>query len=409
MANMSRSISSTGGHSYTSQDWIDTSDVQNGSSFQVNAPSAWTWSDNYEMDLNASYGRDSSFTSLSADSKYLKPDSRSVRVGLRHSDMFPPIPICTSENSLSQALNETSLKYPNPPVSGQTHSRMTRAESEAGETLTLSRAFQDTFSDASRPIPDTIFISSDAVVFYVDQWSLLRASNNSFGGLLPITTQVKIERARHLSNVHSSELNIILHILYKMSCSAYNPPLSVIISAIDHLPNYGIAPNAWVTNENPIYDVLLPSIPIYPLDIYCLCGRHDIYDLAKAVSPHLLSFTLTKLTEEDAERMGSIYFARLFRLHRTRVTAFVNSLMPPPVVHDPTAECGFTEQRDLLSAWMMITAYFSWSAKPDVFTSTIRDVFNAMTQHITCNKCLEGRDDKLTKIIMNWTMTKNTI
>jgi hypothetical protein len=71
----------------------------------------------------------------------------------------------------------------------------------------------------------------------------MSASNNSFGGLLPVTVENKTERVKHLHNVHSSELNLILHILGSASCALFNPPLHVISAAIDHLPKYGIAPN----------------------------------------------------------------------------------------------------------------------------------------------------------------------
>jgi hypothetical protein len=233
----------------------------------------------------------------------------------------------------------------------------------------MARAFQDTPDDPNRPHPDIIFISSDAVVFYVDQDSLLKTSNNSFGGLLPVVAQSRNERVRHLADIHSSELNVILHILYNTDCAPYNPSLRVIIAAIDRLPRYGIAPSAWVTKSNHIYDFILPHAPIHPLEIYCLCGRHNIYGLATVVSSHLLSINLDSLTDEDAEGMGSVYLNRLFRLHRSRVQALVGSLMPSPTLHDPTDRCSFQDQKVLSSAWAMATAYMCWIAKPGKFVS----------------------------------------
>ncbi|KAF5361442.1 hypothetical protein D9758_006149 [Tetrapyrgos nigripes] len=278
---------------------------------------------------------------------------------------------------------------------------------EAIQSLTISTAFQESSDDPDRPTPDIILISSDSVVFYVAQAALLSASDNSFGGLLPVTSEYNIERVRYLPKVQSSELNVMLHIIYAANCARFCPSLQVIIRAIDLLPEYGTPPNTWITTTNPIYDLLLLHVPIYPLDIYSLCGRHDIYELAIAVSPHLLSFDLSSLTDEDAESMGSLYLIRLFRLHRSRVEALVTSLMPAPDLHDPTRDCGFeSQQKILLSAWTMAVAYLSQCAKPNITMSDIRSVFDSMTTHITCEDCLKGRDDRVNKIVLNWTLVK---
>jgi len=42
----------------------------------------------------------------------------------------------------------------------------------------------------------------------------------------------------------------------------------------------------------------------------------------------------------------------------------------------------------------------------DLSTSNIREIFNAMTKHITCPDCLKGRDERVNKIVVNWSMTK---
>ncbi|THU89732.1 hypothetical protein K435DRAFT_760818 [Dendrothele bispora CBS 962.96] len=258
-------------------------------------------------------------------------------------------------------------------------------------------------------MPDIKLISSDGVVFFVDQQTLLNLSTNSFNSLLPITSTHETERLIHLPQIHSSELNILLHVLYKLDCVQYNPSLPSILYSIDLFPQFGLSPKVLIRPQTPIYKILLSQASFYPLEVYCLCGKHDIYELATPVSSRLLSLTLSTLTDKDAERMGSVYLARLFKLHRTRVETLLRSLMPAPCLHNPTNKCGFEKQKALASAWTMTTAYLSWSAKPDVSTSTIRAIFNAMTTHITCPDCLKGRDERLNQIIVNWSITKNTI
>ncbi|KAF5363210.1 hypothetical protein D9758_008358 [Tetrapyrgos nigripes] len=232
------------------------------------------------------------------------------------------------------------------------------------DPMTISTAFQPAPLDPSLPIPDIVLTTSDAVVFYVNQKILLKASQNCFNGLLPVISLEETERVRNLPDVHSSELNIILHILYQIDPSKFNPQLPFVASAIDKLPRFGYKPSFLITSESPVYKFLQFRAPLYPLYIYCLCGRHDLYELAVSISSHLLPLNLMSLTDEDAESMRSLYLARLFRLHRTRVSMLIQSLMPPPSLHNPTKKCGFEEQNALSSAWTLTTAYLSWSAKP---------------------------------------------
>ncbi|THU90259.1 hypothetical protein K435DRAFT_821195 [Dendrothele bispora CBS 962.96] len=255
-------------------------------------------------------------------------------------------------------------------------------------------------------MPDVMLMSSDAVVFYVNQQTLLNLSTNSFNSLLPITPIHGAEHPIHLPQIHSSELNILLHILYNLDCTQYNPPLPVILSSINLFPEFGLSPKALISPQTHIYKILLSQASLYPLEVYCLCGKYDIYDLATPVSSLLLSLVLSTLTDQDAERMGSVYLARLFKLHRMRVETLLRLLMPAPCLHNPTNKCGFEQQKALTNAWTMTTAYLSWSAKPDISTSTIRAIFNAMMKHITCPDCLKGRDERLNQIIVNWSITK---
>ncbi|THU99731.1 hypothetical protein K435DRAFT_937703 [Dendrothele bispora CBS 962.96] len=272
-------------------------------------------------------------------------------------------------------------------------------------TLTLSTAFQAAPSP-NRPAPDIMLISSDAVVFCVDQQTILNLSTNSFNSLLPITSTCKIERFVILYQVHSSELNILLHVLYDLDCTQYNPPLPSILSSIDLFPQFGLSPKALIKPKTPVYEILLSQASLHPLEVYCLCGKHDIHELAIPVSSRLLSLALSTLTDKDAEKMGSVYLARLFKLHRARVETLLSLLLPAPSLHNPTSKCGFEQQKALGAAWTMATAYLSWSAKPDISTSTIRVVFHAMMKHIMCPECLKGRDERVNKIIVNWSITK---
>ncbi|THU78871.1 hypothetical protein K435DRAFT_699157, partial [Dendrothele bispora CBS 962.96] len=173
------------------------------------------------------------------------------------------------------------------------------------------------------------------VVFFVDQQTLLNLSTNSFNSLLPITSTHETERLIHLPQIHSSELNILLHALYELDFAQYNPSLPSILYSVDLFPQFGLSPKVLIRPQTPIYKILLS----HPLEVYCLCGKHDIHELATPVSSRLLSLTLSTLTDKDTEMMGSVYLARLFKLHRTRVETLLRLLMPAPYLHNPTNKC----------------------------------------------------------------------
>jgi hypothetical protein len=49
---------------------------------------------------------------------------------------------------------------------------------------------------------------------------------------------------------------------------------------------------------------------MFPLQLYALAAHYDIFDLAVPTSSHLLSFPLSRLSDEMVERMGAIYLKR---------------------------------------------------------------------------------------------------
>ncbi|KAK7451801.1 hypothetical protein VKT23_012479 [Stygiomarasmius scandens] len=291
------------------------------------------------------------------------------------------------------------------------------------------------------PSPDIILISSDSVVFYVNQYYLLapRASTagpsnasssakgkgkekpvptptwstqstNSFSSLLPITTPNKTQRVLPLP-ISSPLLNVFLHILYSADPSAYLPSLPLLTEAVDLLPKYGYAAKEVLIEGHPVYTLLLTRYsPIYPLEIYSTAAHHTIHPLAQASSSHLLSLDLSTLTDVDADRMGSVYLAKLFHLHRKRREDLCRELMPPPGMHNPTRDCGFNEQRRGMGrAWTVGAAWVSWCAKADTPPNTIRSIFKSITNHITCEECLKGRDERLGRVVVGWSMAKRTI
>ncbi|KAI6047233.1 hypothetical protein EDC04DRAFT_2887043 [Pisolithus marmoratus] len=226
--------------------------------------------------------------------------------------------------------------------------------------------------------PDLVLLSSDSVSFYVHTHILLAASDNNFNSLLPPSPRTDPGR-------------LGLH----------------------------------VARSTSLYNLLLFHAPLYPLELYALAASYDLYDLAVPTSSHLLSFSLSALTDEMVNRIGAKYLKHLFFLHFGRSDALKRLLLPPPHPHPPTATCDFTEQKKLTRAWALTSAYFAWDARPwyvlftrsiyitpddepgiDLSTSTLESTFAPLGEHLSCEQCKLALQERLKTLIVQWSVVK---
>ena len=235
---------------------------------------------------------------------------------------------------------------------------------KAGTLVSMSTTFFPGSQHLATP-PDTVLLTTDNVFFYVHSQSLLAASENRFRELLLPSEQPSDTRDSVISvPENSTVLNIVLHTVYDISCIHYSPSFAAIITAVNCLPVYGMAPNKHIALSTPLFALLLSHASLYPLEVYALAASHDLYDLAVSTSSHLLSFPLASLTDEMVQLIGPIYLKRLFFLHLGRSDALKRVLLPPPHSHPPTAFCDLTEQKRLTRAWALASAYLAWDARP---------------------------------------------
>ncbi|ESK93449.1 hypothetical protein Moror_1730 [Moniliophthora roreri MCA 2997] len=180
-------------------------------------------------------------------------------------------------------------------------------QQENPATISISHVFGPNIPEyVSRPPPDMILLTSDSVIFYVDEYTLLKVSDNHFHGLLPLQSKEKRERIVFVPAIHSSELQVVLQCLYDVS-SIPLPDLDTILQGIDRLSVFGVAPKTVVKPTSRVFEHLLSCAPLHPIKIYTMAGFHDIYPLAVQVSAYLLVVDLSRVTEDIAERMGSKY------------------------------------------------------------------------------------------------------
>ncbi|KAF9058135.1 hypothetical protein BJ165DRAFT_1334371 [Panaeolus papilionaceus] len=296
------------------------------------------------------------------------------------------------------------LQVPTPP---QSHDGSPVVEDpvETSTLVSVSTTFFPGSQNLSTP-PDTVLVSSDNVFFYVNQDVLLRSSDNGFRGLLPAPPP----STKHDSVVpvpdNSTILNIVLHAIYDLSCAHYSPSFASLITAVNRLPVYGIRTKSRITPSSPFFSLLLSHAPLYPLELYALAAAHDLYDLAVSTSSHLLSFPLSSLTDEMAERIGPVYLKRLFFLHFGRSDALKRVLLPPPHPHPPTPMCDYTEQKKLTRAWALASAYLAWDARPDLSTSAMESALRPLAEHLACSECQEALRDRIKNLVVQWSVVK---
>ncbi|TBU32950.1 hypothetical protein BD311DRAFT_803635 [Dichomitus squalens] len=261
--------------------------------------------------------------------------------------------------------------------------------------------------------PDLILLSADGVFFYVHTTQVLAVSTNRFNDLVP----PKASKAKFRDELgpvvplpdSATVLNIVLHVVYDISCAHYHPSVDTLTAAVDAMADYGLPPRRHIAPSTPLYSLILGQAPVQPIVIYALAAKHDLYDLAVPVSSHLLSFSLHTLTDEIATRIGPVYMKRLFFLHLGRLDALKRLLLPPPHPHPPTANCDFTEQKKLTRAWALASAYLAWDARPDLSTSAMESALCPLADHLSCDVCKKSLQDRVKQLIIQWSVVKRSI
>lgn len=212
---------------------------------------------------------------------------------------------------------------------------------------TLTRSVSTAFPAGAHK--DLVLQSSDAVAFHVDYDRLAEASANHFGGILrgpgassrPITV-----------GETAGVLNIILHALYDLPSVQFQPSFATVQMAVEHMQWYGLAASTLVQPGKCVYELLYSFAPRQPMDVYMLASRYELNDLAVKVSPHLLSFEMSGITDEMADGMGARFLMRLMFLHLDRLAALKEILMAPMVSHPGACSAPGESQR----AWALASA-----------------------------------------------------
>ncbi|EJD36564.1 hypothetical protein AURDEDRAFT_174344 [Auricularia subglabra TFB-10046 SS5] len=272
--------------------------------------------------------------------------------------------------------------------------------------------------DPSAP-PDIVLISSDNALFYVHTQILLYGSQNAFAGLLaapvpPSDTESSADCSAHAVpsvNVEedASVLGLILRALYGIGIPAHSADLTQLSLVVDALlGRYCVHAEYVLSPGRPLFETILAHAAVRPLYVYSLAGSHELDALAVAASPHMLSFPMFLLSDDDARRMGPVYLRRLFFLHLGRVEALKRLLRAAvaPALHAPTVACGASQQQAAQRAWALAVAALTHDARPDMSTQTIEATLGPLLSHIWCADCRTTFKAAIDALVAGWANVK---
>ncbi|KAJ7598746.1 hypothetical protein C8J56DRAFT_172944 [Mycena floridula] len=285
---------------------------------------------------------------------------------------------------------------------GQSSSSSSNANDAVATQTVPNFPFSPIFYPGADSVPgdvkDLTIVSNDSVVFCVCSSILIAASNNRFGGL------DSSPYVQPLSD-SASTVNIILHLVHDMPLSEL-PTFDTLRAVVHRLPVYGLAPKAYISPTKPLFEHFLSYAAIDPWEVYALAAIFDIHELAVAASSYLLSSSLATLTDEMAQRIGSVYLNRLVRLHLKRMERLKRLILSPPHLHPQTDSCSSVEQREVISAWTMKAAALAWEANPGLSPTVLESSFGTLTRQISCLDCQKQIKDQVRKIVIQWMLTQ---
>ncbi|KAK0464699.1 uncharacterized protein EV420DRAFT_1618469 [Desarmillaria tabescens] len=247
---------------------------------------------------------------------------------------------------------------------------------------------------------DVQLVSWDSVLFHVHRDRLLEASFNGFDGLLCVP------EPRVVVPETSNLLNIILHAIYDISCSPFQPSIDTLMDAVCLFPKYGLRAKDYISPSLPLFNDIRYRMPLSPLLTFVVSSNHGLEDLAVLASAHLLALDISTMSDNMVETINPVYLKRLFDLQTSRVNAFKRLLSVPPESHPATPECDFIAQKSLTRSWAFYTAYMLWDVRADMTAGMIERTFETLDSDLLCSLCKNCLRKRVKSIVIEWSELK---
>lgn len=252
---------------------------------------------------------------------------------------------------------------------------------------------------------DTVFKTTDAILFYVDS---AKIPHGAFASLIGSTSDdvVRVEVPES-----SAVLDVILHALYDVAFPSDGPSLDLMDKSIDRMPVHGIKPPACIVSGCAVYRLLLTLAPSHPFRVYALAAFHELHDLAVDVSQYTLPLPLADVDDDRAVRMGAIYYKRLIALHFNRKQMLRDLVLFSPSSHPRTQTCGSNEYITMSRAWNLRVSDLLLSdlVLGGVTVEKLRDWFMTLENDFSCDLCVQTLKSRIDGLTSKWALTKNTI
>jgi len=303
------------------------------------------------------------------------------------------------------------------------------------------------FPHLGLPKPDIIIQAMDGVHFYVHELYLKSASSNDLGNLLATpdtsasatssrssvpfltpgsvsyfdqagspysTSPTMVSRSPMVPTYrtlfaaeYSTVFNIVLHLVYGISCDRYGPDVDTLSEVLTALPGYGFkSPEP----SSEFWVLLLNQAPLDPLRVFSIGANPAMESVCCLASQYTLTIPLSALTESDALTTGALYLRRLFFLHLGRLEALKRIIKAPPEQHPPTATCSLDDQRPVLVAWRLAICNTLMEDLPqNTAASALVATFAPVASVTTCPPCKASVLHRVTEIMQEWAMVRRTI
>ncbi|KAK7692359.1 hypothetical protein QCA50_003984 [Cerrena zonata] len=255
----------------------------------------------------------------------------------------------------------------------------------------------------SRPT-DLIMTSADRVQFHVHRDRVVTSSTNCFN-LLLLPNDRSIELAEP-----ATLLAIIFYLIYDKPFDTQPDP-ATILASFDIFRKYGLPLKKYFSPPSQLFAVTHAQILTQPVDfslqIYTQASQDDLFELAKAASPILLSLKLPQPDETKLHKIHPIYLNKLYALHMERMIGLRKILKTPPLAHAQTTGCS---AEGLLMHWdIKCSEVVLASELPDVSSETIRQTLSEARSSLTCEECKKALEAGIDRVVHDWEATKNTI
>lgn len=216
-------------------------------------------------------------------------------------------------------------------------------------------------------IPDLVLVSADRVHFHVHYWKLSEESYNSFGALL-LPRNIPTYNATYYLELFepAAVLRIVLCAIYGRFSRDDAPLLPDMFGALEALEKYGFYPHAYTLPQSPLRSYLLRHTVDQDnaIQVYALAANWNLEDIAVITSSYLLGYPFTRINDELADYMGSLYMLRLAQLQEDRICKLRELIFTEPSLHGPQALCGFESQRRVTIGWARAVANLGWRISP---------------------------------------------